>query len=64
MWTVPGSYWQDWYAAWTMLRCWGEPAEGIVMVGVEAAASHVDNIVVHRTDGIAYHQLKNTTIPL
>ena len=43
-----GFYWQDWYAAWTMLRCVAEPAAGIVAVEVEAAdAPHVDDIVVY-----------------
>lgn len=42
-----GFYWQDWYAARTMLRCVCEPAEGVVAVEVEAAdAPHVDDVVL------------------
>lgn len=56
-----GFYWQDWYAAWTMLRCWAEPAEGIRAVAPEADdALHVDDVVIYRDDAVTYSQLKHT----
>lgn len=55
-----GYYWQDWYAAWIMLRCWAEPSQGITAIEVEAAGTpHVDDIVVHRRDRVAFKQLKH-----
>lgn len=56
-----GFYWQDWYAARTMLRCVTEPAEGIIAVEVEAAdAPHVDDVVERHSDLLIYRQLKHT----
>lgn len=56
-----GFFWQDWYAAWVMLRAIARPNEGIVAVEVEAAnATHVDDIVIHQEDAIIYRQLKHT----
>ncbi len=56
-----GFYWQDWFAAWTMLRCVVEPAEGILAVEAEAAgAPHVDDIVIQRLDRVIYQQLKHS----
>lgn len=55
-----GFYWQDWYAAWMMLRCWAEPAEGIDAVEAEATgAPHIDDIVVYHRGNTIYKQLKH-----
>ena len=55
-----GFYWQDWYAAWIMLRCWAEPRDAITAVEVEAvAAPHVDDIVIHRRHRTVFKQLKH-----
>ena len=56
-----GFFWQDWYAAVAMLRCWACPAEGVLAIEVEAAgAQHVDDVVVYGSDVVAYQQLKHT----
>ena len=54
-----GFFWQDWYAARTLLRCWHESAAGIRRVEVEAEdTAHIDDVVVHRDGRSSYYQLK------
>lgn len=55
-----GFYWQDWYAAWIMLRCWAEPADAISAVEVEAVgAPHVDDVVIYQANRTLFKQLKH-----
>ena len=56
-----GFYWQDWFAAWQMLRSLIAPGEGIVAVAVESTDPNgLDDVVVYRHDSITYYQLKHT----
>ena len=55
-----GFYWQDWYAAWEMLRAVVSPDHGVVGIEVEAAdAPHVDDVVIHKPGVTVYRQLKH-----
>lgn len=54
-----GFYWQDWYAAWVMLKALAQP-DGVTHIEVEAAGveAGVDDIIVHRRSGSTFLQLK------
>ncbi len=57
-----GLYWQDWFAAWAMLRCWAEPAEGVAAIEVEALGTpYVDDLILDSKGRRVYKQLKHTT---